>query len=87
MLDLDSIDCLSSFVAATEASLRFSAVLPMCRSAIASSSQPVPCSNSNSYSNNITNITIITSIENMGLVYGSMIVEGVMLLGGQEWCQ
>jgi len=66
---------LSSFVAATEASMRFSAVLP----AIASSSQPVPCSNSNSNSNDITNMT---SIENMGSVDGSTIVEGAMSLGG-----
>jgi len=66
---------LSSFVAATEASMRFSAVLP----AIASSSQPVPCSNSNSNSNDITNMT---SVVNTGLVAGSMIVEGVMSLGG-----
>jgi len=48
-------------------------------SAIASSSQPVPCSDSNSSGNHITNIT---SVENMRLVDGSMIVEGAMLLGG-----
>jgi hypothetical protein len=66
---------LSSFVAATEASMRFSAGLP----AIASSSQPVPCSDSNSKRNNITNMT---SVENMGLVDGSTIVESAMSLGG-----
>jgi len=53
----NSFNRLSSFVAATEASMRFSAVLP----AIACSSQPVPCSDSNSNSNDITNMT---SIEN-----------------------
>jgi len=75
----------SRFVAATEASMRFSAVVPMGRSAITSSSKPVPCSNSNSNSNditNITNITNITSIENAGLVDGSMIVEVAMSPGG-----
>jgi len=71
----NSFDRLSSFVAATGASMRFSAVLP----AIASSSQPVPCSNSNSNSNDITNMT---SVENMGLVDGRTIVEGAMSLGG-----
>jgi hypothetical protein len=65
----------SSFVDATEASMRFSAVLP----AIASSSQPIPCSNSNSNSNDISDMT---SIENAGLVAGSTIVEGAMSLGG-----
>jgi Domain of unknown function (DUF6532) len=71
----NSFNRLSSFVAATEASMRFSAVLP----AIASSSQPVPCSDSNSNSNDITNMT---SVENTGLVDGSTIVEGAMSLGG-----
>jgi len=75
----NSFNRLSSFVAATEASMRFSAVLPMGGSAIASSTQPVPCSNSNSNSNDITNIT---SIENTGLVDGSTIVEGAISLGG-----
>jgi len=80
----NSLNCLSSFVAATEASMRFSAVLPMGGSAIASSSQPIPCSdsNSNSNSNDLTSITNMTSIENMGLVDGSTIVEGAMSLGG-----
>jgi len=71
----NSLNCHSSFVAATEASMRFSAVLP----AVASSSQPVPCSNNNSISNDITNMT---SIENTGLVDGSTIVEGAMSHGG-----
>jgi hypothetical protein len=66
---------LSSFVAATEASMRFSAILP----AITSSSQPDPCSDSNCNSNDITNRT---SYENMGLVDGRTIVESAMLLGG-----
>jgi hypothetical protein len=60
----NSVNCISSCVAATEASSQFSAVLPMGGSAIASSSQPVPSSNSNSNSNNITNMT---SVENTGL--------------------
>jgi len=71
----NSFNRLSSFVAATEASMRFSAVLP----AIGSSSQPVPCSNSNSNSNDITNMT---SVENTGLVDGSTIVEGTMSHAG-----
>jgi len=75
----NSFNRLNSFVAATEASMRFSAVLPMGGSAIASSSQPAPCSNSNSNSNDITNMT---SVENTGLVHGSTIVEGAMSLGG-----
>jgi len=48
-------------------------------SAIASSSQPIPYRDSNSNSNHITNMT---SIENTGLVNGSLIVEGGMSLGG-----
>jgi len=71
----NSFNRLSYFVAATEASMRFSAVLP----AIASSGQPIPCSDSNSNTNDITNIT---SVENTGLVDGSTIVEGAMSLGG-----
>jgi len=73
----NSFNRLSSFVAATEASMQFSAVLP----AIASNSEPVPCSDSNSNSNNITNMT---SVENTGLVDGNTIVEGAMWLGGYE---
>jgi len=60
--------------------MRFSAVLP----AITSSSKPVPCSDSNSKSNDITNMT---SVENTGLVNGSTIVEAEMWLGDWEWCQ
>ena len=66
---------LSSFIAATEASMQFSAVLP----AITSSSQPVPCSDSNSNSNESTNMT---SIEDRGLVDGSTVVDRAMSLGG-----
>jgi len=73
----NSCNRLSSFVAATEASMQFSAVLP----AIASSSQPVHCSDSNSNSNS-DDITNMTSVENTGLVDGSTIVEGAMSLGG-----
>jgi len=80
----NSFNRLSSFVTATEPSMWFPAVLPMGGSAIASSSPPIPCSDSNSNSNNITNIT---SIENTGLVNGTSIVEGAMLLGGSKWCQ
>jgi len=75
----NSFNHLNSFVAATEASMRFSAFLPMGGSAIASSSQPVPCSINNSNTDDITNILII---ENVGLVHGYMIVEGAMALGG-----
>jgi hypothetical protein len=74
-----SFNCLSSFVAATEASMQFSAVLPMGGFAIASSSQAIPCSNSNSNNNNITNMS---SVENTGLLDGSTIVDGLMSLGG-----
>jgi len=71
----NSFNHLSSLVAATEASMRFSAVLP----AIASSSQPVPCSDSNSNGNDITNMT---SVENTRSFDGRTIVEGTMSLGG-----
>jgi len=71
----NSFNHISNFVPATEACMRFSPVLP----AIPSSSQPVPCSNSNSNSNDITNMT---SIENTGLLKGSTIVEGTISLGG-----
>jgi len=64
--------------------MRLAAVLHKGRSAIASSSQPVPSSIHNSNSNDITNMT---SVGNTGLVDGSMIVEGAMSLGGKEWCQ
>jgi len=63
----------------TEASIQFSPVLPMGASAITSSSHPFPCSDSNSNSNNLTNIS---GIEITGLVDGSVIVEGAMSLGG-----
>jgi hypothetical protein len=46
-------------------------------SPITSGSLSVPCSNYNSNSNSISNIT---SIENTGLVNGSFITEGAMSL-------
>jgi len=78
----DLFNCLSRFVADTEASMRLSAVRPMGGSATASSSQPDPCSNSNSNCNDITSITNMTRVENWGLVYGSTSVEGAMLVEG-----
>ena len=69
----NSFNRLSSFVTATEACMRFSSALP----AIASSSQTVHCSDSNSNSNDITNMT---SVEDMGLVNGSTMVEGAMFV-------
>ena len=60
----NSFNGLSSYVAASKGSMQFSAVLPMGHSAITSSSQPVHWSNSNSNSNEITNIPNITSIQN-----------------------
>jgi len=83
----NSCNHLSSFVAATEVSKQFSAVLPIGGSAIAISSQPIPCSDINCNRNDITSMTNMTSIENTGLVHGSMIVEGAMSHGGSEWCQ
>ena len=82
-----SFNRLSSFVAATKSSMPFSPVLPIGGSAIASSGQPVPCSNSNSNSKDIAIITNITSVENTGLVDWSTIIEGAMSLGCQEWYQ
>jgi len=80
----NSFNLLRSFVAATEASMQFLAVRPMGGSAVASSSWPNPCSdsNSNSNSNDITSITNIIIVENLGLVIACMIVEGAMSLGG-----
>jgi len=78
----NSFNCLCRFVAATEASMGFSGVLPMGWSAISSSSQPVPCRDSNGNNNDITSITNNTSIENTGLVVGSTIVECAMSLRG-----
>jgi len=48
-------NCLSSIDAASEGSMQFSAVLTMGWSAIASSSQPVPCRDSYSRSNHDPN--------------------------------
>jgi len=78
----NSFNHLSGDVAATEASMRCSAVVPMGRWAIASSSRPIPCSDSHSNSNGITYITNITSVEYTRLVDGSTTVEGVLSLGG-----
>jgi len=76
------VNYLSSFVAATEASMRFSAVQAIAGSAIASHCQPIHYSTCNSNSNDITSTTNMTSIQNMGLVDGSTIQEGAMSLGG-----
>jgi len=80
----NSFYCLITFVAPTDASKQFTAVLPIGGSAIPSSSQSVSCSNtnSNSNSNNITNITNISSVVNPGLVNGSTIWQSAMSLGG-----
>jgi len=71
----NSYNLRSMFVAATEACMQFSAVLPVGRSAITSRSQPIPCSDINSNSNLSINIACI---ENMGLVDGSSSEEGAM---------
>jgi len=76
----NSFDHHSGFVAANEASMPLSAVLPVGRSAITSRNQPIPCGDCNS--NDITNNTNISSIVNMDLVNGSMIVDWAMWLGG-----
>jgi len=78
----NSFNRLGSFVAATEASMQFSAVLSIGGSAISSSSQPIPCSDSNSNNNAITSLTNMTSNGNPELVDGSTILEGAMLIGG-----
>jgi hypothetical protein len=80
----NSFDYLSSFVEATDSSLRFAAVLPMGGSAIANPSKPVPSRDSNRVSNIIANMT---TIENMGFFCESAIVECEISLGGLEWCQ
>jgi len=77
----NSSNCLSSIVASTEPSMQFSSVQPTDGSAMVSSSQPVPCRDGNSSSNDITRV------ENMALVNGSMIVEGAMSFGGSAWYQ
>jgi hypothetical protein len=69
----NSFNRLSSFVAAIEGSMQFSAVLP----AIVSSSQLVNCSDSNRNSDDVTNMT---GFENTGLLDGSTIVYGAMSL-------
>jgi len=72
----DSVHHVNSFVAATEAGMWFSAALPLGGHIIASSSEPVPCSIGNR--NDITNITNIASVENMGSVNRSTNQEGAM---------
>jgi len=76
-----SFNCLISSLAAAEASIPFSAVVPIRGSANTSSSQPVPCCDSNSNRNDVTDITNITTIENMGLVDGCTIVVAAILIG------
>jgi len=73
---------LSSFIVATESSMQFSAVLPIGRLSIASSSQLIHSSNSNSNSSDITNVTKIPRVENPGLGGGRTIAKGVILSGG-----
>lgn len=70
----NSFNRLSSFVAFTQASMRFSAILPLGGSTIARSSRPISCSNSKSNSNHITCITNVTNVEEMGLIDESTIV-------------
>jgi len=79
---LNSFHCLSTFVAATEASMLFSALLPMGGSDIASNSQPVPCSDSNSNCNNTTSITNMPGIKNPDSGNACTIVAGGILVGG-----
>lgn len=77
-----SFNFLSSFLFTNEASMPFTAVLPMGGSAFAISSQAVRCSDSNTNSNNITHTTNMGSMENTGFDDGSMVVEGAMSSGG-----
>jgi hypothetical protein len=83
----NSCDCLSSFVATTEARVRFLAGLPIRGSVITSSNQSIPCSDStsNSNSNDVTNIINITGPENLGLLNGSTIVECAVSIEHSEW--
>jgi hypothetical protein len=74
----DSFNALISFVATTEATTKCLAVLPIGGSAIASSSQHVPSSDSNNNNKDNSCITNIGSIENAGWVDGDKIVEGGM---------
>jgi len=77
----------SSIVAATDTGMPFSAVLPIGRTAITNSSQPIPCSDSKRNFKDINAITNITRIGITGFVDGSTIVEITMLLWGKEWYQ
>jgi hypothetical protein len=67
-------------IAATDVSMRISAVRPMATYAMPSSSQPIRCRdcNSNSNTNSITNIVNVNGIVNRELVDGSTILHGVM---------
>jgi hypothetical protein len=60
----NSFDCLTCSVAATEACIQLTAILPEGRSAIASSSQPVLCSDRNSNSDDICNCNNIINNPN-----------------------
>jgi hypothetical protein len=68
---------LGSYIAATESYMQLLADFPMGGTAIGSSSLPVPYSDSNK-----NDITSSTSIETMGLVNGTAIVECVVMVGG-----
>jgi hypothetical protein len=70
---------LSRLVAANDASMRLSAILPMGGSVITSSCRLVPCSTRNRNTNNITNMT---RVENAGLVGGSTMIEGASVSNG-----
>jgi hypothetical protein len=72
--------CCSYCIAGPDASMKFSAVMPMGGTAIASSSLPVPYIHSNCNSNNITTITNITSVVNMQLINGNTFMQGMILL-------
>jgi hypothetical protein len=74
----DCCNCLSRFVAATEASQQFSAFLTNGSSAIASSSHPVPCTDSNLDRHDMTSITVIISSGNARFFDGCTIEEGAM---------
>jgi hypothetical protein len=80
----NSLNHLSTLVAATEGIMELLAVLSIYRSAIASSSKPVPQSDGNSNSNGITNMA---RVENTGFVNGITIRQGAMSLGCQQSCQ
>jgi len=78
----NSFNHVGSCFAATEASLRFSALLPIGGSALGSSSQSVLCSDSNNDTNDVTNIANVNSVENIWFVDGTKIVIVAMSVGG-----